>query len=381
MTNTKDGINKDLNSLLQVMTEKDASDMFITAGLPPTFKVHGKTSSMNNNTLTANQTEHFAHQLMNDKQSKEFETTMECNFAINVEKMGRFRVNVFRQKNQTGVVLRKIQTKIPDFKELGLPDKLKELVMAKRGLTILTGATGSGKSTTLAAMIGHRNNTAHDHIVTIEDPIEFIHEHGKSVITQREVGVDTLSFESALQNTLRQAPDVILIGEIRSKQTMQHAIAFAETGHLCLATLHSNNTYQALERILNFFPDDRHKQILLDLSLNLNGIITQQLVPKKQGTGRALAMEVLLNTPLIANLIQKGEFDKIKDVMKKSVPLGMQTFDQALFDLYQHNEISLDDAMHFADNSNELRLMVKLSKEGNENDYNDDMMLIRKNDL
>lgn len=356
--------------------------MFITAGLPPTFKVHGKTSPMSSNVLTAEQSERFARQLMNDKQNKEFDETLECNFALNVDNKGRFRVNVFKQKNQTGLVLRKIQTQIPGFEQLGLPEKLKELSLVKRGLTIITGSTASGKSTTLASMIEHRNQNSHGHIVTIEDPIEFIHEHGNCVITQREVGVDTKSFEAALKNTLRQAPDVILIGEIRSQETMQHAIAFAETGHLCLATLHSNNAYQTLDRILNFFPEERHKQLMLDLSLNLNSIVSQQLVPKQDGKGRVLAMEVLLNTPLISSLIHKGEFEKIREVMKKSTPLGMQTFEQSLFDLYNNGTISLDDAMHFSDEANELRLMIKLSKEGNlEDSIYDDMTLIGRQDL
>ena len=377
----KDNKSRDLNTLLHLMIDKDASDMFITAGLPPTFKVHGKTSSMATADLTPEQSDRFARQLMNEIQCQEFDETFECNFGINVENKGRFRVNVFRQKNHTGVVLRKIQTAIPSFEELGLPDNLKELSMAKRGLTIITGATGSGKSTTLAAMIEHRNQNSQGHIVTIEDPIEYIHEHKQCVVTQREVGVDTKSFESALKNTLRQAPDVILIGEIRSQETMQHAIAFAETGHLCLATLHSNNTYQTLDRIINFFPDERHKQLLLDLSLNLNGIVSQQLVPKADESGRTLAMEILLNTPLVSSLIHKGEFEKIKEVIKKSTPLGMQTFEQALFELYNNETITLDDAMNFADEANELRLMVKLSKEGNLDTIYNDISLIGKNDL
>lgn len=382
MAAKKDSTARDLNTLLHLMIDRDASDMFITAGLPPTFKVHGKTSPMSSNVLTAEQSERFARQLMNDKQNKEFDETLECNFALNVDNKGRFRVNVFKQKNQTGLVLRKIQTQIPGFEQLGLPEKLKELSLVKRGLTIITGSTASGKSTTLASMIEHRNQNSHGHIVTIEDPIEFIHEHGNCVITQREVGVDTKSFEAALKNTLRQAPDVILIGEIRSQETMQHAIAFAETGHLCLATLHSNNAYQTLDRILNFFPEERHKQLMLDLSLNLNSIVSQQLVPKQDGKGRVLAMEVLLNTPLISSLIHKGEFEKIREVMKKSTPLGMQTFEQSLFDLYNNGTISLDDAMHFSDEANELRLMIKLSKEGNlEDSIYDDMTLIGRQDL
>jgi twitching motility protein PilU len=354
----------ELDELLRSMMQNGASDLFLTAGLPPTFKIHGKMVPSDGAALTSLYIRALLHQIMNDEQKQEFEDTQECNFALSKPDIGRFRVNVFRQKYQTGMVLRKIETRIPTLEDLRLPPTVAELALAKRGLVLVVGATGSGKSTTLAAIIGHRNRNSSGHIITIEDPIEFIHEHGGCVVTQREVGVDTQSFDNALKNTLRQAPDVILIGEIRTRETMQHAIAFAETGHLCLATLHANNANQALDRIINFFPDDRRNQLLLDLSLNLKAVVAQQLVPTPDHTGRRLALEVLLNTPLVAQHIHKGELHKIKEVMKKSEPIGMCTFDQSLIKLYDAGEISYEDALHHADAPNELRLQIKLGKDG-----------------
>jgi len=355
---------EEFNTLLRAMVEKQASDLFLTAGLPPCLKVHGSLLPIGTEILSPHHVRALAYQIMNDEQRREFESTQECNFALSDPTIGRFRVNVFVQKYQVGMVLRKIETKIPSLDDLRLPPTLAELAMSKRGLVVIVGATGSGKSTTLAAMIGHRNQNSSGHIITIEDPIEFIHEHAGCVITQREVGVDTQSFENALKNTLRQAPDVILIGEIRTRETMSHAIAFTETGHLCFATLHANNANQALDRIVNFFPDDRRNQLLLDLSLNLKAVVAQQLVPTPDRQGRRLALEILLNTPLVAQLIHKGEFHKLKEVMKKSTTLGMQTFDQALLKLYEAGEISYEDALHHADAPNELRLLVKLGKDG-----------------
>ena len=355
---------EEFTALLRVMVEKKASDLFLTAGLPPCLKIHGSLLPIGIETLSPHQVRALAYQVMNDDQRHEFETTQECNFALSDPSIGRFRVNVFVQKYQVGMVLRKIETTIPTLADLRLPAPLAELAMSKRGLVVIVGATGSGKSTTLAAMIGHRNQNSSGHIITIEDPIEFIHEHGGCVVTQREVGVDTQSFENALKNTLRQAPDVILIGEIRTRETMSHAIAFAETGHLCFATLHANNANQALDRIVNFFSDDRRNQLLLDLSLNLKAVVAQQLVPTPDRQGRRLAVEILLNTPLVAQLIHKGEFHKLKELMKKSTTLGMQTFDQALLQLYDAGEISYEDTLHHADAPNELRLLVKLGKDG-----------------
>lgn len=355
---------EEFHVLLRAMVEKKASDLFLTAGLPPCLKVHGSLMPIGTETLSSHQVRALAYQIMNGDQRHEFETSQECNFALSDPAIGRFRVNVFVQKYQVGMVLRKIETKIPSLDDLRLPATLAELAVSKRGLVVIVGATGSGKSTTLAAMIGHRNQNSSGHIITIEDPIEFIHEHAGCVITQREVGVDTQSFENALKNTLRQAPDVILIGEIRTRETMSHAIAFAETGHLCFATLHANNANQALDRIVNFFPDDRRNQLLLDLSLNLKAVVAQQLVPTPDRQSRRLALEILLNTPLVAQLVHKGEFHKLKEVMKKSTTLGMQTFDQALLKLYEAGEISYEDALHHADAPNELRLLVKLGKDG-----------------
>jgi twitching motility protein PilU len=351
---------KFVHELLRVMLSKKASDLFITAGFPPAFKVDGKMTPVSNQSLTPTHTMELARAIMNDKQAQEFEASKECNFAISPPGIGRFRVNAFVQQARVGLVLRTITTAIPRFEDLGLPDVLKDVAMTKRGLVIFVGATGSGKSTSLAAMVGYRNENSHGHIITIEDPIEYVHEHKNSLITQREVGVDTESWEAALKNTLRQAPDVILIGEIRERSTMDHAIAFAETGHLCLGTLHANSSNQALDRIINFFPEERRAQLLMDLSLNLKGLISQRLIPKRDGPGRVAAIEVMLNTPLISDLIFKGDVHELKEIMRKSRELGMQTFDQALFDLYEAGLISYEDAMRNADSMNELRLAIKL---------------------
>ena len=360
---------KFIHDLLRAMIAKNASDLFITAGFPPAFKLDGKMTPVSNQSLTPQHTQELARALMNDKQAQEFEASNECNFAISPPGIGRFRVNAFVQQNRVGLVLRTITTTIPKIEELGLPPVLKDVVMTKRGLVIVVGATGSGKSTTLAAMLGYRNENSYGHIITIEDPIEYVHEHKNCLVTQREVGVDTDSWEAALKNTLRQAPDVILIGEIRDRETMDHAIAFAETGHLCMGTLHANSSNQALDRIINFFPEERRAQLLMDLSLNLKGMISQRLIPKRDKKGRAAAIEILLNTPLISDLIFKGEVHEIKEIMAKSRELGMQTFDQALFDLYEAGQISYEDAMRNADSMNELRLQIKLhGKEAQEKD-------------
>ncbi len=356
----RDQASKFINDLLRAMVAKKASDLFITAGFPPAFKVDGKMTPVSSQSLTPVHTQELARSIMNDKQAAEFERTKECNFAINPPGIGRFRANAFVQQQRVGFVLRTITTTIPRFEELGLPDVLKDVVMTKRGLVIVVGATGSGKSTTLAAMVGYRNENSHGHIITIEDPIEYVHDHKNCLVTQREVGVDTESWDMALKNTLRQAPDVILIGEVRERETMEHAIAFAETGHLCMCTLHANSSNQALDRIINFFPEERRAQLLMDLSLNLRGMISQRLIPKKDSKGRSAAIEIMLNSPLIADLIFKGEVHEIKEIMKKSRELGMQTFDQALFDLYESGNISYEDAMRNADSMNELRLAIKL---------------------
>jgi twitching motility protein PilU len=351
---------KFIHELLRAMVAKKASDLFITAGFPPAFKLDGKMTPVSNQSLTPQHTQELARSLMNDKQAQEFEAHKECNFAINPPGIGRFRVNAFVQQARVGIVLRTITTTIPKMDDLGLPPVLKDVAMTKRGLVIMVGGTGSGKSTTLAAMIGYRNENSHGHIITIEDPIEYVHDHKNCLITQREVGVDTESWEAALKNTLRQAPDVILIGEIRERETMEHAIAFAETGHLCMGTLHANSANQALDRIINFFPEERRAQLLMDLSLNLKGLVSQRLIPLKESKGRAAAIEILLNSPLISDLIFKGEVHEIKEVMKKSREMGMQTFDQALFDLYESGKIGYEDAMRNADSMNELRLQIKL---------------------
>lgn len=360
----KEQATKFMSDLLRLMLAKKASDLFITAGFPPAMKIDGKMTPVSQQSLSAQHTEMLAKSIMNEKQATEFDATKECNFAINPSGIGRFRVNTFVQQQRVGMVLRTITTKIPEFDDLKLPPVLKEVVMSKRGLVIFVGGTGSGKSTSMASLIGHRNKNSHGHIITIEDPVEYVHEHINCVITQREVGVDTESWEAALKNTLRQAPDVILIGEIRDRETMEHAIAFAETGHLCMGTLHANSANQALDRIINFFPEERRPQLLMDLSLNLRSIVAQRLIPLKDGKGRAAAIEVMLNSPLISDLIFKGNVHEIKEIMKKSKELGMQTFDMALFDLYEAGRISYEDALRNADSMNELRLRIKL--EGNE---------------
>ncbi|GAB4116474.1 MAG: PilT/PilU family type 4a pilus ATPase [Sideroxydans sp.] len=349
-----------VHNLLRGMISQNASDLFVTAGFPPAFKIDGKMTPVSNQSLTAQHTQELARSIMNDRQAAEFESTHECNFAISPPGIGRFRVNVFMQQQKVGMVLRTITTKIPSFEELRLPEVLKEVTLTKRGLVILVGGTGSGKSSTLAAMIGYRNFNSFGHIITIEDPVEYVHEHNKCIITHREVGVDTDNWHNALKNTLRQAPDVILIGEIRDRETMEYAVAFAETGHLCMATLHANSANQALDRIINFFPEERREQLLMDLSLNVKSLISQRLIPKKDGKGRAAAFEILLNSPLIADLIFKGQVHEIKEVMAKSRELGMQTFDQALFDLFEAGLISYEEALKNADSVNDLRLRIKL---------------------
>jgi len=353
----------DLDRLLTLMVEKGASDLFITAGVPPSIKLHGKITPVTTTPLSPEKTREICLSVMNDRQRKEFMTDKELNFAVSARGVGRFRASAFFQRNLAGMVLRRIETQIPKVDALGLPEIIKELAMTKRGLVIFVGATGTGKSTSLAAMIGHRNRNSKGHIISIEDPIEFIHQHQGCVITQREVGIDTDSFEIALKNTLRQAPDVILIGEVRTRGTMDHAIAFAETGHLCLCTLHANNANQALDRIIHFFPADRHPQLWMDLSLNLKGIVAQQLIPTPDGNGRRACLEVLLNTPLASDIIRKGNVHELKELMKKSNELGMQTFDQALYELYDAGEITYEDALAHADSPNDLRLMIKLASE------------------
>jgi twitching motility protein PilU len=351
---------KFMYDLLRALLAKRGSDLFITAGFPPAMKIDSKMTPVSQTALNAQHTAMLVRSVMNDKQAAEFESTKECNFAIAPAGIGRFRVNCFIQQGQVGAVMRVITTSIPNFDDLKLPPVLKDVAMTKRGLVLFVGGTGSGKSTSLAAMIGYRNENSHGHIITIEDPVEYVHPHKNCVITQREVGVDTDSWESALKNTLRQAPDVILIGEIREMEVMEHAVAFAETGHLALGTLHANNSNQAMDRIINFFPEQRRHQLLMDLSLNLKAVISQRLIPLKEGKGRAAAIEVLLNSPLISDLIFKGEIHGIKEIMKKSRELGMQTFDQALFDLFEAGRISYEDALRFADSTNEVRLNIKL---------------------
>ncbi len=350
----------EFESLLKLMVHKNASDLFITAGVAPSLKVNGKIGPVTQATLTPIQAKEIVMGIMTPAQKEEFEKENECNFAISASGIGRFRVSAFMQRNNAGMVLRKIETTIPTMEELGLPPILKELAMTKRGLIMFVGATGSGKSTSLASMIGFRNKNSTGHIITIEDPIEYIHHHEGCIVTQREVGLDTMSFETALRNTLRQAPDVILIGEVRTRETMDHAIAFAETGHLCLATLHANNANQAMDRIINFFPEDRRNQLLMDLSLNTRAFVAQQLIPTPDGTGRVLSAEIMINSPLMADLIRKGEIQKMKSLMAKSRNMGMQTFDQSLFDLYKQGHITYEDAINYADSANELRLMIKL---------------------
>jgi len=352
--------NNVMHTLLRLMKSKGGSDLFITAGFAPAVKFSGKMTPLSAQLLTPEDTAALTQAIMSERQRAEFETSKECNFAISPEDIGRFRVSAFVQQGKAGMVLRTITTDIPELDTLHVPPILKEVVMTKRGLVIMVGATGSGKSTTLAAMLGHRNANSHGHIITIEDPIEYVHPHINCIITQREVGTDTADWHTALKNTLRQAPDVILIGEIRDRETMDHAIAFAETGHLCLATLHANNSNQALDRIVNFFPEERRQQLLMDLSLNLKGMISQRLIPRKEGNGRCAAVEVMLNSPLISDLIFKGDVHQIKEIMKKSRELGMQTFDQALFDMVEADKISIEDALRNADSVNDLRLSLKL---------------------
>ncbi|MBX3638209.1 MAG: PilT/PilU family type 4a pilus ATPase [Rubrivivax sp.] len=354
---------KFMYDLLRLMAQKKGSDLFITAGFPPAIKVDGKITPQSNQSLTPQHTAELARAIMNDKQAAEFESTKECNFAISPAGIGRFRVNAFVQQARIGVVLRTIATTIPTFESLQLPPVLKDISMTKRGLVILVGGTGTGKSTSLAAMVDYRNENSYGHIITVEDPIEYVHEHKKCIVTQREVGIDTDNWEAALKNTLRQAPDVILMGEIRDRETMEHAVAFAETGHLCLATLHANSANQALDRIINFFPEERRQQLLMDLSLNLKALVSQRLLPREQGRGRIAAVEILLNTPLIGDLIFKGEVAEIKELMKRSRELGMQTFDQSLFDLYEARHVSYEDALRNADSVNDLRLQIKLQSQ------------------
>jgi twitching motility protein PilU len=359
----RDQASKFINDLLKLLVARGGSDLFLTAEFPPAMKVDGKITKVSPQPLTAQHTMSLARSIMNDKQAAEFERTKECNFAISPGGVGRFRVNAFVQQGQIGLVLRVIPQKLPTVDGMGLPQILKEMVMTKRGLLILVGATGSGKSTTLAAMVDHRNENSFGHIITLEDPVEFVHPHKNCIVTQREIGIDTDGWEMALKNTLRQAPDVILMGEIRDRETMEHAVQFAETGHLCMATLHANSANQALDRIINFFPEERRAQLLMDLSLNLKGLVSQRLLPRQEGKGRAAAVEILLNTPLISDMIFKGEVGEIKEIMKKSRELGMQTFDQALFDLYEGNYVTYEDALRNADSVNDLRLQIKLNSQ------------------
>jgi twitching motility protein PilU len=355
---------KFMHNLLELMLQQKASDLFITAGFPPAIKVDGRITPVAKQSLTPQHTIELAHGIMNDKQAAEFESSKECNFAVSPAGLGRFRVNAFVQQGRVGLVLRTINSTIPKVEDLGLPLILKDVIMSKRGLVIFCGATGSGKSTSLAALVGHRNENSHGHILTIEDPVEYVHEHKNCIITHREVGVDTDGWFVALKNAMRQAPDVIMIGEIRERETMDHAIAFSETGHLCLATLHANSANQALDRIINFFPEERRPQLLMDLSLNIRAFVSQRLLPKRDGRGRVPAVELMLNSPLISDLIFKGDVHEIKEIMKKSREIGMQTFDQSLFDLYDAGVISYEDALRNADSLNDLRLRIKLeSKE------------------
>ncbi|HET7333019.1 PilT/PilU family type 4a pilus ATPase [Dyella sp.] len=354
----------DFTSFLKLMVHKKASDLFITAGVPPSMKVQGRVVPITQSPLSAQQSRDMVINIMTPAQREEFEKTHECQFAISAQGVGRFRVSCFYQRNCVGMVLRRIESKIPTIEELSLPPVIKQLAMTKRGIIIFVGATGTGKSTSLAAMVGYRNQNSTGHIITIEDPIEYVHKHEGCIITQRELGIDTDSWENALKNTLRQAPDVILIGEVRTRETMEFAINFAETGHLCLCTLHANNANQAIDRILHFFPEDRRQQLFMDLSLNLKGIVAQQLIPTPDGKARRVAMEVMLGTPLVQDYIRQGEIHKLKEVMKESTNLGMKTFDQSLVELYQAGEISYEDALRHADSANEVRLRIKLSQGG-----------------
>ena len=365
----RDQASKFINDLLKLLLTRKGSDLFITADFPPAIKVDGKVTKVSAQNLTAAHTLALVRSVMNDKQAAEFERTKECNFAISPAGIGRFRCNAFVQQGNVGVVMRVIPQTLPTIDSLGMPQVLKDVAMSKRGLAILVGATGSGKSTTLAAMVDWRNVHSQGHIITVEDPVEFVHPHKNCIVTQREVGLDTEDWEAALKNSLRQAPDVILMGEIRDRETMEHAVAFAETGHLCLATLHANSANQALDRIINFFPEERRQQLLMDLSLNLRALISQRLIGKQDGKGRTAVVEIMLNTPLISDLIFKGEVGEIKEIMKKSRELGMQTFDQALFDAFEANLITYEDALRNADSANDLRLQIKLtSKRARSND-------------
>ena len=357
----RDQASKFVNDLLRLMISRNGSDLFLTADFPPAIKVDGRVTKVSPQPLTGQHTMALARAVMNDKQAAEFEKTKECNFAISPQGIGRFRCNAFVQMGHIGLVFRVIPQALPTVDQLGLPKVLKDVAMTKRGLVIMVGATGSGKSTSLAAMVDWRNEHSHGHIITIEDPVEFVHPHKNCIITQREVGIDTDGWEHALKNTLRQAPDVILMGEIRDRETMEHAVAFAETGHLCMATLHANSSNQALDRIINFFPEERRAQLLMDLSLNLKAIISQRLLPREEGKGRIAAVEIMLNTPLVSDMIFKGEVGELKELMKRSRELGMQTFDQALFDLYEQRHVSYEDALRNADSVNDLRLQIKLN--------------------
>jgi twitching motility protein PilU len=352
-----------MHDLLRMMVSNDSSDLFITTGSPPAMKIDGKVKAVSKQNLSPNHTQMLTRSIMNDKQVSEFEENQECNFSIALTGVARFRVNAFMQRGSTGMVLRMINSEIPNFEDLNLPEILRDIAMTKRGLVIFVGGTGSGKSTSLASMVGYRNQQSYGHIITIEDPVEFVHDHGNCLVTQREVGVDTESYEVALKNTLRQAPDVILIGEIRDRETMEHAVAFAETGHLCLSTLHANSTNQALDRIINFFPDERRSQLLMDLSLNLKALISQRLIPRLNAAGRIPAIEVMLNTPLMADLIFKGDVHEMKTLISNSNEAGMQTFDQALFDLFETKQITFEDALRNADSVNDIRLRIKLESE------------------
>jgi twitching motility protein PilU len=359
----RDQASKFVNDLLRLMVSRNGSDLFLTSDFPPAIKVDGKVTKVSPQPLTGQHTMALARAVMNDKQSGEFERTKECNFAISPQGIGRFRVNAFVQQGNVGLVMRTIPQTLPTIDALNLPKVLKEISMTKRGLVIFVGATGSGKSTSLAAMVDYRNENSFGHIITIEDPVEFVHPHKNCIVTQREVGIDTEGWEAALKNTLRQAPDVILMGEIRDRETMEHAVAFAETGHLCMATLHANSANQALDRIINFFPEERRAQLLMDLSLNLKSLVSQRLLPRQEGKGRVAAVEVMLNSPLISDLIFKGEVAEIKEIMKRSREQGMQTFDQSLFDLYEARSVTYEDAIRNADSVNDLRLQIKLNSQ------------------
>jgi twitching motility protein PilU len=359
----RDQASKFVSDLLRLLVARNGSDLFLTADFPPAIKVDGKVTKVSPQPLTGAHTVALARALMNDKQAADFERTKECNFAVSPQGIGRFRVSTFLQQGHVGMVLRTIPAQLPTIDGLGLPKILKDVAMTKRGLVIMVGATGSGKSTSLAAMVDWRNENAQDHIITVEDPVEFVHAHKNCIVTQREVGIDTEDWDTALKNSLRQAPDVILMGEIRDRKTMELAVAFAETGHLCMATLHANSANQALDRIINFFPEERRDQLLMDLSLNLKGILSQRLLPRQEGKGRTAAVEIMLNTPLMADMIFKGQVGEIKELMKRSRELGMQTFDQALFDLYEAHAVTYEDVLRNADSVNDLRLQIKLNSQ------------------